>query len=537
MVTVALLSLPSPYIAKIIIDRAIPSKDLHLLYLLIGTLISLLLAQVVVSYITNYSFNRLSVETITVIKQDLFSRVLRFPLSFFTEHQTGYILSRIGEVDGLTLFFSSTIITVLMSFIKFILCLVILVHLNLELTLMGLFFLPFLFGLTKLFRKDLRLLSWQSLEFNADLSRVIQDGLSGIEVVKCCGAETREIDKFHSRLKRLMDNNLKRARLMTIYGEGINLIGAAVGFIILWWSGKSIISDRFSLGSYFAFSAYFSQLVGPTQLLANFGLMLQPAKVALQRVHDLLSLDTEDSSAGRHRISSLKGDIEVRDIDFAYEPAKPVFTKASLIIRDGEKILLAGPNGSGKTTLIKLIMGFYYPQKGEISFNGLLYSAISPSSLRGRISLVSQNTFLFSDTIRNNVLYSSPESNDHDLIEAIRLSGAIDFIQRMPRGLETEIGERGVRLSGGERQKLSIARAILKKSDLIVLDEASTHLDERSTSYLSSLLSGHFKNKTCLVISHRPIELSTIDHVFWVDQGLITEVNDISMLSRSGRFA
>jgi ATP-binding cassette, subfamily B, bacterial len=525
MIIVSLLSLPAPYLTKIIIDKAIVGKDLRLLNTVILAMFGVQFLLLGTSWTTNYFFNRFSLEIMTRIKRDLFHRILRLPMSFFAQHQTGYIMSRVGEVEGLNFFFSSTLINVVISIARFVFCLGILIHLNAKLTLIALLFLPFLFWITRWFSKYLRRISWQYYEKSAVISRGMQDSLSGIEVVKTFGAETREAEKFQLHLNGLKDMNIRRMVLMSLYSESLSLIGAGVGFIILWWSGWNIILGRFTLGSYLAFSAYFAQLFGPTQMLANLGFMLQPAKVALHRIRELLQIDAEDESGRTRTISSLKGKIEVCDVYFEYEAAKPVFSKVSLGIGAGEKILIAGPNGSGKSTLVKLIMGFYSPQKGEILFDGQPLHDISPVSLRERISIVSQNTFLFSDTVRNNVLYSAPDATDEELEDAMRLSGAIEFVRGMQQGMDTEIGERGVRLSGGERQKLSIARAILRKSDLIIFDEATTHLDDSSVLLLRDLMKNRFADKTCLVISHRPIEIPVIDRVYWIERGSIREMN------------
>lgn len=531
MILLSLLSLPAPYLTKIVIDQAIAGKDLRLLNVIILVLFGIQILVFGASWLTNYAFNRFSLEIMTRIKRDLFHRILRFPMSFFDQFQTGYLMSRVGEVEGLNLFFSSTLINVVISIARFIFCLGLLIHLNAKLTLIALLFIPLLFWITKWFSKDLRQLSWQFYEKSAILSRGMQDSLSGIEVVKTFGAETRETEKFQLHLNGLKDLNIRRTILMSFYSESLSLIGAGAGFIILWWSGGHIISGRFTLGSYLAFSAYFAQLFGPTQMLANLNLTFQPAKVALHRIRELLKVVAEDEPGRTGKISFLKGKIEVREIYFEYEAGKPVFSNASLEISAGEKILIAGPNGSGKSTLIKLIMGFYRPQKGEILFDGKSLLDISSVSLRERISIVSQNTFLFSDTIHNNVLYSAPEATEKDLEEAMRLSGAMEFVHKMPKGMDSEIGERGVRLSGGERQKISIARAILRKSDVIIFDEATTHLDDSSILLMRDLMKNHFADNTCIVISHRSLEIPVIDRIFWIE---CTSIRETSILSASG---
>jgi len=530
MVLLSLLALPTPYLIKIAIDQAIGGKDYKLLNHIILALFGIQVFLFGASWLTNYSFNKFSLEIMNCIKNDLFHRILRFPMSFFARHETGYLMSRVGEVEGLNLFFSSTLIRVTVSLVRFAISLGILIHLNAGLTGLSLLVLPLFFGITRRFTSAMRRLSWESCEKSAELSRGMQDSLSGIEIVKAYGGEAREAAKFQVHLNDLKMMNVQRTVLMSVYSESLSLIGAGAGFVILWLSGWSIISGTFTLGSYLAFTAYFAQLLGPTQMMANLGITFQPAKVALQRIRELMHVVAEDESGPLATIPSIKGRIELRDIDFEYIAGKPVFTGVNLKIYPGEKILIAGPNGSGKSTLIKLIMGFYPPQDGEILVDGRPIQEISKASLRERISIVSQNIFLFSDTVRNNILFSSPQATASELDDAIRLSGAMEFVPNLPKGLDTEIGERGIRLSAGERQKLSIARAILRKSDLIIFDEATTHLDVSSITLLRELMRTHFAQKTCLVVSHRPIEIPVIDRVCWIEGGDIREI-DPSRLS------
>lgn len=515
--------------------KAIVGKNLSLLNILILVLFGVQIFRFGASWTTNYSFNRFSVEIVSQIKRDLFHRVLRFPMSFFAENQTGYIMSRIGEVEGLNFFFSSTLVHVAISAVQFVFCLGLLLHLNTKLTLVSLLTLPILFGISRWFSKDMRQLSWEFYEKSAILSRGMHDSLSGVEVIKSFGAEERETLKFQAHLNALKGMNIRRTVRTSLFSESVSFLGAGAGFVILLLSGREIISEQFTLGSYFAFSAYFAQLFGPTQLMASLGMTLQPAKVALQRIRELQEIVAEDGHSAGRAITSLKGEIDIQDMTFEYEKGKPVLSNVCMRIRSGEKILIAGENGSGKSTLVKLIMGFYQPQSGRILIDGIPMHEISPASLRERISVVSQNTFLFSDSVRNNILYSAPEATQAALEEAVCLSGALGFIKALSRGLDTEIGERGIRLSGGERQKLSIARAILRHSDLIIFDEATTHLDQSSVELLRKVIQNRFAETTCLVISHRPIEIPTIDRAYLLENGSASEVPyNIQALAGSG---
>lgn len=475
MIIVSLVALPTPYLIKFIIDDVLIGKNVRLLNFIILLLLGMQIAKLIFSFFTSYLFGIFSQRTLADMKKDLFHKILRLPLSFFDNNQTGYLLSRIGEVEGMNFFFSNTMVRVLIGFFEFIFSLAILIHLNWKLTIVSIFILPFVFLATRLYSRGMRRISRKVMEKGAVLSRQIQDTLSGIDVVKVFSAEERETAKVCGFLEDYKQASIKRTMIITYSSEILSLIGAAGGFLVLWYSGWDIIRGNFTVGSYIAFSGYLAKLYGPTQMLANIGLSFQPAFIALQRVSELLALEGEDKDSGT-KLYRLKGGIEFRDVSFTYD-SKPALRNISFKIIPGEKVLITGPNGSGKSTLVKLILGLYRAKEGEILIDGHKIETLSLSSLREKISIVSQNTFLFNDSIQQNILYSRPEASKASVEKAAELSGASELIGKVDKGYETMVGETGKRLSGGERQKISIARAILKDADIIVFDEAGTHLD------------------------------------------------------------
>jgi len=255
-------------------------------------------------------------------------------------------------------------------------------------------------------------------------------------------------------------------------------------------------------------------------MLASVGLSFQPAFTALQRVSELMDLEREAKDSGI-KLSKFQGEIEFRGVSFSYD-SKPALREVSFKISPGEKVLISGPNGSGKSTLVKLILGLYRVSEGEILIDGYRAQDISLSSLRNRISIVSQNTFLFNDTIWNNILYSRPEASEEEVEKVAKLSGVEEFASKLEGGYQTVVGETGKRLSGGEKQKIAIARALLKDSDVLILDEATTHLDKESEKRIEELISHDFRQKTCLVISHQRQDIEEFDKVIELEEGAAT---------------
>ncbi len=519
MVSVSFLAIPTPYLIKLIIDDVLPNNNLRLLNLIILLLLGLQVTKLIFSFLTSYLFGVFSQESLTHMKKDLLHKILRLPISFFDKNQTGYILSRIGEVEGLTFFFSNTMVRVLIGLFEFIFSLVILIHLNWKLTIISLFILPLLFLATRLYSRGIRRISREVMEKGAVLSSRIQDTLSGVDVVKVFSVEARETVRIHNFLEQYKQANIKRTVVSAFSSELLSLISALGGFVVLWYSGWDIIQGNFTVGSYIAFSGYLAKLYGPTHMLASIGLSFQPAFTALQRVSELITLTGEEKDGGV-KIDKFKGEIEFRDVCFAYD-TKQALRNVSFKINSGEKVLITGPNGSGKSTLVKLILGLYRAQKGEILIDGHRIEEISLSSLREKVSTVSQNIFLFNDTIRINILYSRPEASEEEVEKAAELSGAIEFIRKLEEGYQTMVGETGKRLSGGEKQKIAIARAILKDADILIFDEATAHLDKESERSVELLIKDNFNDKTCLIISHKKKDIFGINRVIELRDGKV----------------
>jgi subfamily B ATP-binding cassette protein MsbA len=267
------------------------------------------------------------------------------------------------------------------------------------------------------------------------------------------------------------------------------------------------------------------------------GFSLQPALVSLHRVNELFSQISEDADPKRVlSLTRIKGKIQFDDVIFSYN-TEPVLHNISIKFNEGEKIALVGPTGSGKSTTVKLILGFYNPTKGDIYIDGNNIRLIKLSSLRDRISIISQNIFLFNDTIRNNILYSRYKSTEDELLYAANMSGVESFLDDLPEGLETVVGEKGIRLSGGQKQMISIARAILKKPDILILDEATSHLDGLREAFLQKVILEDFKDKTCIIISHRLSSISLAYRCFVYDSGrIVQEGHYTELIEREGKF-
>ncbi|HUV37743.1 MAG TPA: ABC transporter ATP-binding protein [Patescibacteria group bacterium] len=533
---VSLIALPVPYLTKYLVDDVFVSKNFRILHIIVLAMVGLQLAKLIASFLMNYLFTVLNQKILITAKKDLFQRLLRLPISFFDKTQTGYILSRIGEVGGLGLFFSSSIVRLIVGFIEFILCLGILFYLHWKLTILALCILPFYFLATKYFSKGIRVSTLELYEKSAVVSRNIQESLSGINVIKAFATEEREANKINTSLINQFRSNILQSILFSISSEIIMLVSALGGFAILWYSGTEIMRTNFTIGQYVAFAGYLGKLYGPTQQIASMGLTLQPAVTSLRRISELLGLVTEEEDENRVvRVSSLNGEVVFDGVSFCYDGRNEVLHDVSFRIRPSDMAAFVGPSGSGKTTIIRLILGFYKPTKGSILMGGNDINSLVLTNLRERVGIVSQNIFLFNDTVKNNIRYSKIDAADDEVIRASTVAGAHEFIMNLPNGYDTRVGERGTTLSGGQVQRIAIARAILKDPDILIFDEATSHVDDETERAIQKGVEDLFRGKTRIVISHRLSSIKHADKIFVLENGAIARTGTYHQLYSGDR--
>lgn len=538
MLLTSLFGLPGPYFLKYVVDDVIAVKNYHALFVIIGLLLFLYVLQIIASLCTSYFFTRLSSEVGVSIKKDLFQRLLRFPLSFFDKNQSGYIVARIGEVGRLELLFSGSTARMFVSIVEFVFSLSMLFYLHWKMTIVSLIFLPLLYVSGRYHWHGMHQSSKHRLEQDARVMEHIQESLSGISVVKTFAKEGFETEKVHNRLLRLLHSSIIQNLIISISGETLGLVNALGGLVILGYGGLEMMHGNLTVGGYLAFTGYMAKLYGPAQMFASLGLVLQSIGAAMHRVFTLFDQVTEDEDGSRTiTLSRIRGNIVFQHVDFSYDNQTKVLDKTSFQIKQGQKVAFVGPSGAGKSTILRLILGLYRIQNGSIQIDDHDINRLVLSNLRERIGIVSQNIFLFNDTIMNNILYSNIQATQKSAIEAAKIADAHDFIINLPDGYNTPVGERGVILSGGQMQKVSIARSILKNPDVIIFDEATSHLDSLSERRIQEAMESIFTGKTCIVVAHRLSTIISVDVIFVIDQGRIVEAGSHKeLMEKNGKY-
>jgi subfamily B ATP-binding cassette protein MsbA len=387
--------------------------------------------------------------------------------------------------------------------------------------------------------KKLKSISRQSQEKMADMTTTLQETISGIRVVKAFSMEGYEADKFASQNQVFYRLAMKSTKRMAVVSPITEFVGIACVAIILWIAGKQIVSGSLSAGAFITFLASLLSLMRPIKRLTNVYTINQHAMAAADRIFE--TLDTNPAVAekpGAVNLPRIKHSIKFDGVSFSYDPKdKEILKDISFEVKVGEIAAFVGPSGVGKTSLVNLVPRFYDVSKGSVKIDGVDVRDSTSRSLMGQIGIVTQETILFNDTVAANICYGSPTADRETVIKAAKIANAHDFIMKMPKGYDTVIGERGFRLSGGEKQRIAIARAVYKDPPILVLDEATSQLDTESEMLVQEAIDRMMRDRTVLVIAHR---LSTIKHatmIYVLDGGKIAEKGSHEeLLARGGLY-
>lgn len=538
IIIIASLSFPAPLINRYLIDKVILAKEMKYLLITVLALTLLKLFQRLFTTYQKFYFNKFEQDVTLDIQHTLIDRILHYPKSFFDTKDTGYLMTRIfSDVAGLRWFFSSTIVYLISSAFRFTGGAFLLFYLKWELALVVLMVIPGMVFIARYFAGKSKVLSHRGMEQSARVNRDIQESLSTSSLIKAFSTEKSTADQIAGQMRRSVDLRLESSTISSAAGILVSFFPEIARFIVLFAGGYWIINGEWSLGSLLAFQSYIGYVYGPAQFLATANLDFQNSMASLERVSALMDIVPEDNLEGGKKVEHLKGSIEFRDVIFSYGGGEKVFEDISFNIEPGEWVGIAGPSGVGKTSLISLIMNFYKPDSGEIFFDGIPTSELNLKYLRDRIGYVSQNPTILSSTVKKNLKYGNEDASDEDVKKAVRISGIDEFINSLPGKYNEKLGEKGVNLSEGQRQRLSLARALVRDPDILILDEPTSSLDRKIEHEIFDSLPKVLKNKTLILISHRPSTLKVTSKVIFLSDNRIAGVAKYNkLLSDSAEF-
>jgi len=492
----------------------------------------------------SYFMSDVAQRVIRDVKNTIYAKLMRLPMEFYSRNPTGKLMSRItydatvirdsiatGLTDMLCQPIQLIVYLVLVFAVKFYF------SISWPLILIGLILFPLVVYPVVKIGKRLKSISKQSQESMSDITTTLHETISGIRMVKAFSMEESEAERFKKQNQRFYRLTMKSTKRVIVVSPITEFVGMFCIAIILWVAGKEIISGALSAGAFVTFLAALLSLMKPMKRLTNVYSINQQALAAATRIFEVL--DTKESIAQKDNATDLprfRDRVEFKDVSFAYDD-KEVLKCINLNVKVGEIAAFVGPSGVGKTTLINLIPRFYDVTKGRIMIDGVDIRDCSLKSLRSQISMVTQETILFNETVSYNISYGCKNPKKEDMVRAAEIANAHSFIMKMPNGYDTIIGERGFRLSGGEKQRLSIARAVFKDSPILILDEATSQLDTESEILVQEAIDRMMRNRTVFVIAHR---LSTIKHatrIYVLDGGRIVDVGPHdSLMQKEGLY-
>lgn len=519
------VGLVTPYASKILIDEVVPNKDMDLL----TNLLFFVCGALVIQAVTSFSLTRLlSVEAqhmISILRVKVADKLLKLPIRFFDDNKSGGLVSRVmNDVEGIRNLVGTGFVQLIGGTLTAIGALVILININPWMTLFVL--LPisiFAFVALKAFGY-IRPIFRVRGKINAEVAGRLTETLNGVRVIKAFNAEEQESKTFAGGVERLYLNIKKGMTANAFIQSSATLLLGLASAGIMGIGGYFMSEGTLTAGDFLAFIGVLGFMVIPIVQMGNIGSQLTEALAGLDRTQELMEMEEEDDPAVRSIVlDKLKGDIEFKDVSFSYETSKEVLHGINFTAPAGSVTALVGSSGSGKSTIAGLVATFLNPNEGKVTLDGQDLSQVSLKSYRQFLGVVLQDDFLFEGTIRENILFPRPDATEDQLLEAVNGAYVNEFTDRFEDGLDTLIGERGVKLSGGQKQRISIARALLADPKLIILDEATSNLDTASESYIQKSLSVLMKNRTTFVIAHRLSTIRKADQILVIEDGRITE--------------
>ena len=539
VVVVSLTGLLPPYLLQVAIDNYIKNGDLAGLTVISIILIGVYLVNWVSDYQRTYHMSWMGQNMVNELRKQLFSHLQELSFSFYDRSEAGEIISRVtNDTDTLSQIFVQGVITLISDVLTLIGIVAIMLWLSVHLSLAAFSVMPALVLLMFVFQSRLRKAYRATRKKIAAVTSRFEESISGIREIQSFTREQDTMKGFRQANVENLQANVQAGKLFALLMPAVQIIGAVGTCVVLWFSGILIVSGGITLGVVVAFLLYVNKFFGPLVDLTTFYNTLQSAMSAAERIFVTLDTKVEIADAPNAiELSHVKGEIVFDHVTFGYNPIRPVLEGVNIHVESEKTLAIVGPTGAGKSTIAKLLSRFYETQKGTIMVDGYDIQKITLNSLHKQMGGGLQERFFFSGTIMENIKYGKLDVSDDEVKQVARIVGIHEFISSLPQGYETDVGERGVRLSVGQRQLVSFARALLRDPPILILDEATSSVDPYTELKIKKALAVLLKNRTSLVIAHRLSTVRNADNIVVINEGrIIEEGNHAELMKKKGMY-
>ncbi len=528
-----------PAITQQIVDQVIGQNRPDLLLPLVGLGLAAFLAQNGLNALRIIFNNHFEQRVIFDLRSELYAHIQRLPLTWFDNRSTGDIMTRLVEdvtsvervlIDGIE---QGTV-----AILQILIVSCVMLAYSPSLTIAVLIPIPFLAAGALAYTLTARSRYRTQRKAVSALNSLLHDNIAGIRQIKTYTSETREHARFDEASNGVRTATLTVMKVWALYQPGMEFISSCGLLLVAGFGTSQVISGKMDIGALVAFFVLTRYLYEPVGRLHQLNQIFQSGRAAGDRVFEIMDSETEADEGAKKPTSRVKGHVVYRDVSFSYDPKMPILHGINLEAKSGEMIALVGPTGAGKSTIVNLLVRFYEFSSGEITIDGTALRDIPKSHLRDSVAVVTQESFMFNGTTAENLRIGKPDATEEEIWEVLRAANAAEFIKRLPEGLHTQLGERGVKLSVGEKQRLSIARALLKNPPILILDEATASVDTATERLIQEALDHLMENRTSFVIAHRLSTVRHADQILVLERGCITERGrHTDLLARGGLYA
>ncbi|HBF5711340.1 TPA: ABC transporter ATP-binding protein [Clostridioides difficile] len=535
----SLCDLVYPMITRNIMDDVVPNKNLRMLVVFAVALILIFIAKAGLNYFMQYWGHVIGVDMQADMRNEVFTHLQRLPNTYFDNNKSGVTMSRIvNDLMDITELAHHGPEDLFISIVMLVGSFFILIDINIPLTLIIFAILPFIIWFAIAKKDKMNIAFMKSRVTIGDVNATLENSIAGMKVTKSFCTEKEELNKFVRSNKLFRRARQDSYKVMAEYYSGMNLYMDILEWVVVIAGGYFTYIGKITLGDFAAYILYVKMFIQPMKKLINFTEQYQNGMTGFKRFIEIMEQDHQKEAKNPIELENVKGDIEIENISFTYEDKTQVLDNLSLSIKAGKTIALVGPSGGGKTTLCNLLPRFYEFDKGDIKIDGKSIKDVSLKSLRKNIGIVQQDVFLFTGTIRDNILCGNPNATDEEMIAAAKKARIHDFVETLPDGYDTYIGERGAKLSGGQKQRISISRIFLKNPPIIILDEATSALDNVTEREIQESLEELSKDRTNLVVAHRLTTIKNADEIIVLtDKGIEERGTHEELVNKNGVYS